>query len=408
MGANHLDGIVDDVSDVTDLPDATYMPASGTALHVVTRYLRGGSERRVRDVVGALDEFRHHVVVGSESDLDLAIADLPTCQITLEPSLRRNPNPLSDPLAVLRIRRIINSLRPDIVFTHQSKAGAIGRLGAWAAGRPVVVHSLSMANFGEGYSPAHSAAFRWIERRLAPLTSAYAVVGHDLAGRYRDIGVPEEKLGIIRSGVPIPKVAESAQDAKHRLAGELAMPVDQPWLVHVGSLEPRKNVMMLPDLLETLLDNPEVGTLHMVIAGVGPLEDQLKDELATRGLSSYCTMLGYVNGVAPLIKASSALVLLSSAEGLPQVLVQSASVGTPFVTFDVDGTRELLDLGASGKIVELGDLRSAVSAVAEALSAYHETSSVDFGSWAPETIRRQYRELVTDLLSQTTHRPQAK
>jgi len=99
---------------------------------------------------------------------------------------------------------------------------------------------------------------------------------------------------------------------------------------------------------------------------------------------------------------------LSSAKGLPQVLVQSASVGTPFVAFDVDGTRELLELGAPGTVVELGDLSSAATAVAESLSADHEASSVDFDSWAPETIRRQYRELIGDLLSQTTHRPQTE
>ena len=405
MGANQLDEAGLDVSAMTDGSDATSQSSSGTVLHVVTRYLRGGSERRVKDIVEALGEFSHHVVVGSDSDLELATADLPTSRITLEPRLRRNPNPLTDALAVLRIRRLITQLRPDVVFTHQSKAGAVGRVGAWAAGRSTVVHSLSMANFGEGYTPIHSAAFKWIEKSLAPLTSAYTVVGHDLAGRYRDIGVPRDKLHVIRSGVPIPAVAESADDAKRRLAQDLSMPADRPWLIHVGSLEPRKNVLMLPQLLEMLITGLEKDRPHLVIAGVGPLEDQLKDDLAARGLTPYSTMLGYVHGVAPLIKASNALVLLSSAEGLPQVLVQAASVDTPFVAFDVDGTSELLTMGARGAVVELGDLPAAVSAIAGSLFARYEPSTVDFGSWDPETIRRQYRELVEDLRAHTAGPP---
>lgn len=383
--------------DMTDGIAETPHDTMGTALHVVTRYLRGGSERRVRDMVNALGELEHHVVIGADSDLDLARSQLGTANLTAEPNLRRSPHPYFDLVALTRIRRLISELEPDIVFTHQSKAGAVGRVAARWANKPSVIHSLSMASFGEGYSRAHSSVFRLIERRLAPLTSAYAVVGHDLADRYRGAGVPTDKLRVIRSGVPIPVVEESSETAKRRLSAELGLPADRPWMIHVGSLEQRKNVLMLPRVLDLL--GAELGEPpHLIMAGEGPLEDQLRDDLLARGLSGHFTMLGYVDPVAPLIKASEVLILLSSAEGLPQVLVQAASVGTPFVSFDVDGTREMLMLGAQGIVIELGDVASTVPAVIAMLGEGRGTSRVDFQSWAPETIRHEYRNLVTELL----------
>ena len=371
--------------------------SGGIALHVITRYLRGGSERRVRDIVAALDEFDHHFVIGAESDPELAADQLGASQITVEPSLRRRPQPFDDVRASIGIRRVIKSLSPDLVFTHQSKAGALGRVAARSAGRPVTVHSLSMANFGEGYSRTQSSLFRWIEKALSPWTDAYAVVGRDLADRYRSLGIPADKLHVVRSGVPIPIVAESAEAAKHRLGEELAIPVDRPWLIHVGSLEERKNVLTLPRVVE-LLAKTDGEPPHLLLAGEGPQEEELRTEIADRDLESRCSILGYVDGVSALIKASDVLVLLSSAEGLPQVLVQAASVGTPFVSYRVDGAMEMQGLGARGIVVEPGDVAATVPAIRLMMEDEDQGANVDFGSWAPAKIREDYRDLVKRLL----------
>jgi glycosyltransferase involved in cell wall biosynthesis len=256
-----------------------------------------------------------------------------------------------------------------------------------------------MANFGPGYSPRQSALFKSIETRLAPWTSAYAVVGQDLAERYRQAGVPADKLRLIRSGVPIPRVDEDARAARRRLGDEYGIPVDRPWLIHVGSLEPRKNVLMLPALLQMLFELSGEERPHLVIAGVGPLETQLRNDFEAAGLSAHHTMLGFVNGVAPLMKASDVLLLLSSAEGLPQVLVQAASVDTPFVAFEVDGTREMVALGARGTLVELGDVTTAASAVADLLAKPPGPANIDLESWSPEEIRRGYRSLLHEVLA---------
>ena len=100
----------------------------GPVLHIATRYLHGGSERRIADAINALDEFDHDLVVGADSDLELATANLPAREFLVEPALVRSPNPYSDLIALKRLIRLIKERHPRLVFTHQSKAGVLGRI----------------------------------------------------------------------------------------------------------------------------------------------------------------------------------------------------------------------------------------------------------------------------------------
>jgi glycosyltransferase involved in cell wall biosynthesis len=102
------------------------------------------------------------------------------------------------------------------------------------------------------------------------------------------------------------------------------------------------------------------------------------------------------------MRASDTLILLSSVEGLPQVLVQAAAVDTPFVAFDVDGVREVLALGAQGTVVELGDVDAAVQAVTEQLARPAAHAELNLESWSPERIRGAYRSLLKEVLDGQT------
>jgi len=94
---------------------------------------------------------------------------------------------------------------------------------------------------------------------------------------------------------------------------------------------------------------------------------------------------------------------LSDAEGLPQVLVQSAAAGTPFVAFDVEGVREVLALGARGSAVPLGRLDAVVSAAQRWLRTGADDGEppVDLSSWSPESIAASYRAAIGRVLGMT-------
>ncbi|HEY8093181.1 MAG TPA: glycosyltransferase, partial [Acidimicrobiales bacterium] len=150
---------------------------SPRVLHICTRYLRGSSEQRLLDLMKAIPEAEHHLVVGGDSWPGLAESRVPAARIRVEPRLVRRVSAIDDALAVWRLARLMRRLRPDLVVTHQSKSGVVGRTAALFAGRPPSVHVLSMASFGPGYSRRASRVFRAAERALAPVTTRYATVG---------------------------------------------------------------------------------------------------------------------------------------------------------------------------------------------------------------------------------------
>jgi glycosyltransferase involved in cell wall biosynthesis len=364
-------------------------------VHVMTRYLRGGSERRLHDMIDSLPHATHDLIVGAESLVERAEREVTLSSVTVVPSLVRSPSPTQDPRALAAIWRLVRAARPDVVVTHQSKAGVLGRIAAARLEVPTAV-SLSMANFGPGYAPAAGRVFRSFERALHRSTAAYAVVGHDLAERFEAIGVPPERLHVIRSGMRLP---EEPPPARAALRARLGVPRARRLLAYVGSLEPRKNVLDLVPLLHAVGDD---GTSRpfLAIAGEGPLGPELERRIGAAGLASDAALLGFLDDPLALIAAADVVVLLSQAEGVPQVLVQAAAFDTPFVAYDVDGVRELRALGARGRVARLGDRRAAVQAIREVLAwpPGDGHPSIDLSEWSPRAIRAGYRDLFAAVL----------
>ncbi len=360
--------------------------------HIATRYLRGGSEARIRDTVSAIPEADHRLIVGEAFDAGLVSAQLPQVKLTVIPSLVRDPDPSRDPLALAQLARLLRSGGCDLIVTHQSKAGAVGRMAARLAGIPTV-HSLSMASFGPGYPTWQDRLFRGIETRLAPATAAYAVVGSDLAERYRRIGVPATKLHVVRSGARLPSEMPDRWEVA-RVRRRVGVPTGRPFVLSLGSLDARKGVEHLPEVLESLLALTDDHRPYLVIAGDGALRSSIEGAFGTRRMSADVTFLGHVDHPLPLVASASCLLSLSSAEGLPQVLIQAAASGTPFVAFEVDGVREVLALGGHGEAVPLGDIQGAAAAVSRMLQVGRRDPHVDLSSWTPAAIAEGHRRVI--------------
>jgi glycosyltransferase involved in cell wall biosynthesis len=370
-------------------------------LHVCTRFLQGGSEQRLRDIVAALADYEHHLVVGPESDVERARRQLPAAEVRCEPSLRRSLDPVND---IVALRRLTRTLRQDAyvaVVTHQSKAGVLGRVAARAAGGVRAIHSLSMASFGPGYGWLESGLYRFLERRLEPHTDAYAVAGADLVERFAAIGVPREKMWVIRSAARLPHGNADRAQVRKEVAGASGLSEVRPWILYLGSLEERKNVLSLPVFLQQVIQLSLGSRPALMIAGDGPIKDELASLVERIGLSGDVAFAGYVDDPSELLGVVDLLVLLSRAEGLPQVLLQAAAVGTPFVATEVDGFDELLALGAIGTVVDQQDIVGAARAALPYLRwpLDRRRQEIDLSPWRPASVQRRYEQLFEAVLA---------
>lgn len=364
-----------------------------TVLSVITRLARGGSERRLFDVLDAVDG-DHVVVVGGDSDpAQVALLADRVDVVVLEP-LVRSVDRAADSAALRALVATVRDRPFDVVHTHQSKAGLLGRVAARAGGVPVVYHSASMASFGPGYGRVESEVFARAERLTAPLVTRFFVVGVDLARRLAANGVPPTRLSVVRSSQRLDAFTPATPGFRAAARRGAGLRADVPVVAYVGSLETRKGVDGLVDLVVTAAAGRPV---TLVVAGDGPRRAQVDAAAAAVPPEVSVAVLGHVADVPAVLHQADVLVLPSSAEGLPQVLVQAAHAGVPFVAYDVDGVAELLGAGARGASVPLGDARAFAAALAAQLDLAG-TPAVRAGvpralwaEWTPEAVADRYR-----------------
>jgi glycosyltransferase involved in cell wall biosynthesis len=267
------------------------------------------------------------------------------------------------------------------------------------AGVPLVFHSLTMANFGTGFGVGGSAIFQAAERLVGRWTDAYFVVGDDLRQRYARAGIgSEERYHVVRSAVDTARFRRAGALSRAEARRQLGLDPSRRLVAYVGSLEARKGVLELPSFLSLLRDTI-VEPVSLLLAGDGELRCELEQRLEVNGLTRDTIFLGHTSEVPLVLAAADCLVLLSRSEGLPQVFIQAASAGTPFVAYPVDGTNEAIAMGLAGRVVAFGDLAAAASAARD-LMLSPRPQPVDLLDWHPLAVRRHFQRLFCDLVGQ--------
>jgi glycosyltransferase involved in cell wall biosynthesis len=210
------------------------------------------------------------------------------------------------------------------------------------------------------------------------------------------------RFHVVRSPISLADFQQAGGMPRPLARRLLGLPVEGPLIAYVGSLEERKGVRRLPIYLAALRALSQGA--HLVIAGEGPLEHEMRAEFAALGLSDCVTFLGFTDAVPTVMCAADSLVLLSDAEGLPQVLVQAAAARRPFVAFPVDGAHELIWRGATASVVGGRDPVDAARATLPYLQP-REIPPIDLREWSASAIRTAYRQVFdsqTEGMSEVT------
>lgn len=392
-----------DEAGATDVREVGGAGGTTRVVHVVTRFARGGSERRLLDALEVPGE--HHVIAGGDSAPERLRALADRCEVTMARHLLREVHPVHDARALADLLRSFRRLRPDVVHTHQSKAGLLGRVAAAATGVPVTYHSASMASFGPGFSPGASRAYELAERVSARFVDRYLVVGQDLCTRLAGAGIPPSRMTVVRSSIDGASFPTGGWVERAAAREALGLAAEAPVVAFVGSLEPRKGIDRLPATLSRA--TAEHRPVTLLVAGDGPLRPDL-DAVDLPGVD--VRVLGHVDDVAQVLHAADVLALPSAAEGLPQVLVQAAMCGTPFVAYEVDGVGEMLALGAQGTAVPFGDEAALGAALVDALDPVDARRPLDRATWCEwdrDVVGERYADIYQGDLAQRAPRPVA-
>jgi glycosyltransferase involved in cell wall biosynthesis len=328
-------------------------------LHIITRMILGGAQENTLLSCALIDSdrFPSEILSGPETGAEGSLHDdcrLSGVPLHLEPALRRSIHPWMDLTALRRITRFIRRGRYDIVHTHSSKAGVLGRIAARLAGAPAVVHTAH----GWPFSREESAVGGWLwvnlERLCAPLADAIVVVGTADRDRGLELRIGREhQYHLIRSGIDVEYYRGEGID-RGRVRSHLGLPPGAFVIGSVGRLSAQKAPLDLIGAFEPVARaRPDA---HLVIVGDGPDRPAVEAAVRQSSLGERVHLPGLRRDVPAMMSAFDVFALASHWEGLPRVLPQAMAAGLPIVASRANGVPDAVVNGENGWLVEVGDV----------------------------------------------------
>lgn len=252
---------------------------------------------------------------------------------------------LADPRGWLRMRRWLHRNTPDGLHAHLPHGAWMARLARLLAPVPIVVDTMHTASTG-------SIARRLLYRLTARLTDCVTAVSPPVANACISARmIPAARMAIIPNGIDTERWRPDAE-AGACLRARMRIQDRFVWLA-AGRLEPVKDY---DTLLEAFAGLPQAA--HLVIAGTGSLESELRERCRRLAIDSRVLFLGFTRDVMDWMQAADAFALTSRWEGLPMCLLEAGACALPSVATDVAGSGEIVIDGETGFLCRPGDAES--------------------------------------------------
>jgi len=363
-------------------------------VHIITRLIIGGAQENTLQTVE-----NQHALHGDQVTLTTGPSPGPEgslmeraqrggFRLEVVPDLVRSIHPYHDWRAYRALVRLLAEIRPDIVHTHSSKAGILGRMAAARLKIPVV-HTIHGASFHFGQSAAAYRSYVALEKIAARWTDHFISVADDMSQEYIRAGVaPPENFTTVYSGFDVDPFLNPLRDPA-TVRRELGIEPDAIVVGKIGRLFHLKGHEFLIRAAPAIIrNNPRV---RFLFVGDGILRQQYEQEIAGKGLSEHFVFSGLVppTKIPELMSVMDIVVHTSQWEGLARVLPQGLISGKPVVSYDVGGAREVVIPEETGFLVPQNDDDALANAVLKL--AGDETLRYRMGQAGRERFQNQFR-----------------
>ncbi|MFH2002782.1 MAG: glycosyltransferase family 4 protein [Planctomycetota bacterium] len=353
----------------------------------------GGTRRHIRELSSGLSMRGHSVTAVCSSVRDPTFMnDMEQMRQAgvkvVELPMLRAISPVTDTRHLLFLRRLLKQ-KPafDLVHTHSSKAGVLGRVaGLWAGELPLVhtPHTFAFAFKGH-FHPLKRALFMFIERFLGKRTSRMINVSGSEREEALGYGIiTPDRISVVENGI-IQETFEQAAlpEENARVFQDRTL---SPRLGTVGLLNAAKGHDILIQAFASLLKRfPHAG---LAVVGEGALRPSLERLIHGLGLQGRVILAGYRTDIPSVLKELDLFVFPSLWEGMPYVVLEAMASGLPVVATDVNGSRDLVLPGQTGLIVPPSDSDALADACAEILD--DEGKAQSMSRQAIQRVREHY------------------
>ncbi len=373
-----------------------------TVCHIITKLEMGGAQQNTLFTVSHLDaaRFRAVLITGEPGMLDQDAKALPGVDVYQVPTMVRPLRPWRDLRALVFLTVLLRTLKPAIVHTHSSKAGVLGRLAAWFAGVPIIIHAIHGFGFTRYQHPLLRYLLLSVERIVARITTRFFAVSEANCRQGVTLGLfPADRCTVIRSGIDLAAFRQIRVDVPQKKR-ELGLEPTRPLVGMIAPFKPQKapvDFVRMADLVHRI--RPDV---RFLLVGDGELREAVEAEREERGLSTVLRLAGWRRDIAGIMRCLDVLVLTSLWEGLPRVYLEALASGVPVVGTRVDGAAEVVREGLTGFLTEPGDVLALAERVLHVLAHPEEAKRMGLNGQAlplefdiHEMVRQQEREYDT-------------
>lgn len=327
-------------------------------LRIINRFNLGGITYNVSYLSKYLPcEYETLLIGGPEEEGETSSLHI-TDSLGLKPiiieSLNREIDLKKDRLAYKEIKKIITEFKPDIVHTHASKAGAIGRLAAISCGVPIIVHTFHGHVFHSYFGKLKTLFYKTIERYLAKRSNAIVAISkkqkNELVNEFHIC--KDKQTHIIPLGFDLKKFSENTTEKRSQFRSTYHINNNELAIGIIGRLAPIKHHELFIDAIEQLQKNIDF-SIKAIIVGDGETREHLKNYLQQKQLkfsfgedpNATFQFIGWQKEVDVVLSGLDIVALSSKNEGTPVSLIEAQAAGKFIVTTNVGGVKDILKDG---------------------------------------------------------------
>lgn len=388
-------------------------------LHIITLFNVGGATENTIFTVAGLIEKGYHVeiITGSSSSVNGSMHEA-TKRLNIPvhtfPSLRRKISLLWDLLITFQLYRFIKKNQFDIVHTHSAKAGVVGRIAAWFARTPIIIHHNHGNPFHRFQNVFVHKLFKLIEKFASLFCVKIVSVTHTIVDEMVSNKIaPREKFRVIRSGFDVENFVnyDGSMDKSTRVRYGLT---DSDIVIgKIARFSKLKGHIYLLKAFEKV--SHRVSNAKLLLISDGEMKDELIRHIKEHNLESKVIFTGLVwpEEIPSIISILDIVVHTALLEGLPRVFAQSMLMGKPVIAFDLDGAHEVIVNGKNGYLIEPKNIDMLAEKIYDLASDLPKAKK--FGEYAKNNIHddfsikamvdntdQLYKELIAELTRQNT------
>lgn len=381
-------------------------------LRIINRFNLGGPTYNVAYLSKYMsDDFETLLVGGAKDDTeessDFIINNLGLKPIIVEEMLREI-DLKNDYAAYKKIKKIIREFKPDIVHTHASKAGTLGRLAASSCDVPIIIHTFHGHVFHSYFGKLKTLFYKTIERYLAKKSTVIIAISEIQKKELVEIHkiCKAEKVKVIPLGFDLSKFQENILEKRKSFRTKYNLDEDEIAISIIGRLVPIKNHTLFLEAIKIVSEKTSK-KIRAFIIGDGEERQNIESKATELGISfidgtktnkkSLLTFTSWIKEIDIALAGSDIIVLTSLNEGTPVSLIEAQAANKPIVSTNVGGIENIVLPDKTAFLCENNNLKEFSEALLKLIEDNQLRITMSEKGWNHVKEKFHYTRLVKDL-----------